>query len=321
MMSRSGNFTLVVENTGAGFFSNFNAVITLLDKGLDRKGLKAIEVDWRQHPGDTQFPYGRPEDGNLWLQYFEPLPFDAFPETRLRNRGSFDNRIGGSAAYAMYKLFPAWRSRYHAIYQRSIHILPRVTDRVAAIEARWGRERFRLGVHYRNPLHAEECPFPMPSPDTFVERARRLLPQGRPHVVFLATDIEPAIAAFRAAFGESLVVQPNVARADGSGDQIHHSNPSPSRDIGDQVLVDCLLLSRCDALLHVVSNIATAAGYINPNLTMVYSETRLEAALGYTWSLWKVFRAELSYRLAMRRFDRRIRAQRARLAGTGAAAR
>ena len=37
-----------------------------------------------------------------------------------------------------------------------------------------------------------------------------------------------------------------------------------------EVLRDALAMARCDALLHAVSNVSTAAAYINPQLRLVY---------------------------------------------------
>jgi hypothetical protein len=63
--------------------------------------------------------------------------------------------------------------------------------------------------------------------------------------------------------------------------QLHHGNEAPTTKLGEQVLIDCLLLARCDVLLHVTSNLATAVGYINPELRMIYHETPMQAAVNY----------------------------------------
>jgi hypothetical protein len=44
------------------------------------------------------------------------------------------------------------------------------------------------------------------------------------------------------------------------------------------VLIDALLLARCEAMVHAVSNLATAVGYMNPRLRMVYCEPRFVGA-------------------------------------------
>jgi large subunit ribosomal protein L36 len=193
----------------------------------------------------------------------------------------------GRLAYAMYKLDRSWRRDYHRIFQRYIRIRPFIQERVEAIRRARMAGRFCVGVHYRHPAHDCECLRPIPAPEEFIARLRRLLPGDRPWAVFLASDYEPAVAAFQEAFGDRLVLQPGIRRsASLAQGHLHHQNDTPGVDLGAEVLVDCLLLAHCHVLLHVTSNLATAAGYMNPALRMVYCETRAHAALGYLWSIW-----------------------------------
>jgi hypothetical protein len=288
--------TLVQRNHNAGFFSNLNAAVTVLARRLGRDGVTAVEIEWHAREKATHFPYGLPEEGNLWPSFFEPLPFTNVPEWRVEHRGSADRRITGRAAYATYKLLPYWRPRYGDIYRRYVRPRSHLVERVDRLMARVADGSFCLGIHYRNPRHSVECLFPIPPPETFVAHARRMFPKGRPHAVLLATDTDEAIPVFRAAFGDALVIQDEARRsAEKGGDQVHHENPNPGRDLGEQVLIDCLLLARSDALLHVTSNLATAAGFINPHMPMIYCETRFEAVAGYAWSLGRAVGSEFVY--------------------------
>ena len=151
---------------------------------------------------------------------------------------------------------------------------------------------FCVGVHWRHSDHDHENLFPIPRPDVFIARAKKLLPGDRSWRVCLATDTETAVSAFEAAFGDRLVVQQGAARAESTTRmQLHDDRENPSTDHGEAVLVDCLLLARCDVLLHVTSNVATAAGYINPDMKMVYCEAPHQAAIGYLWAIGEAARA------------------------------
>jgi hypothetical protein len=306
----AGGQTLAIRSWNGGFFSNFNGVLNNLRWRLGRHGVAAAKVDWRADPARPDFPYGRPEDGNLWLHFFEPLPFERFPEGEREARAFARLDITYPHTYATYKLDRRWRYDYHALYRRHIRIRPAILERVEAIHRARMAGRYCVGVHYRHPAHDRECLHPIPPAEAFIERLRRMLPVDRPHAVVLATDTEFAVEAFRAAFGERLVLQPGVHRATGAPE----SHPQEvglgaSLALGEQVLIDCLLLARCDALLHVSSNIATAAGYINPKLEMVYCETPAQAAWGYAWSLllartgivWLANWLPLALRAALRR--------------------
>jgi len=286
--------TLVIRTRNSGFFSNLNQVLNNLRHRLGRDGIEAASVEWHAGPEQRQFPYGNPEDGNLWLRFFEPLPFDEIPAESCETNIYPAMTMTGRLAYAMYKLDQRWRRSYHRIFRRYIRIKPHILERTEAIYRAHMAGRYCLGVHYRHPAHDSECLNPIPRPEAFISELRRKLPRARPWVVFLASDAEPAVTAFREAFGKHLVLQPGVRRSASLAEgNLHHDNPAASLVLGEQALIDCLLLTRCDLLLHVTSNLATAAGYMNPKMKMLYCETRAQAAMGYLWSIATVGRLNL----------------------------
>jgi hypothetical protein len=87
--------------------------------------------------------------------------------------------------------------------------------------------------------------------------------------VYLATDVDTVADAFRLAFGDRLIIQPSVMRSSNEH-QFHEVATNGDIRWAEQVLIDALALSRTDAFLHIVSNVAIAAGYINPSVRMVY---------------------------------------------------
>ncbi len=273
----------------AGFFSNLNCVLNHLRYSLGRNGAAAILVDWRANPVErSHFSYGRAEDGNLWEQFFEPLAFERHPPPFRATCFYVSVAMTGRRAYAMYKFDWRWRRIYNRLFRRYVAVKPALLARAEAIHARHMAGHYRVGVHCRHPDHDSECLHRSPSLARYIATTRALLPAGRSGIVFLASDYEPAVAAFRAAFGERLIVQDGVKRASGfDAEQMHHINPAPAIASGEQALVDALLLARCDAVVYVASNLATAVGYMNPDSRMVYCETRLQGLIGYLWCLYQ----------------------------------
>lgn len=272
--------TMILRNRGSGFFSNFNCVLNNLRHRLGVGGIEAAIVDWRADPDHEQFPYGTVEDGNLWLRYFEPLPFDRFPDHRVDYATYATPHMTWRSAYTAHKADRRWRANYHDLYRRYIRVRPEIEQRVSAFAQDRMTGHYCVGVHYRHPAHAVESPYPIPRPEAFAVRASRLLPRDGPRAVFLATDVEEAVQVFRERFGALLVVQPDLQRARTLLDQqLHHSHPDPDTRLGQEVLSDCLLLSRCDVMVYTNSNLATAAAYINPRLGLVYCEPAWQAAL------------------------------------------
>src|SRR5579864_6383297 len=78
-------FTLIIRNRNSGFFSNFNLVLNNLYLRLGRDGIGAAIVDWRATADTFYFSYGSEAKKNLWLRFFEPLPFEYFPAARIES--------------------------------------------------------------------------------------------------------------------------------------------------------------------------------------------------------------------------------------------
>jgi len=294
--------TLIIrQQEWGGFLCHLNYVLIHLDFYLGKNGVTAAWVDWSGQRANEDFYFGRPAVENVWLHYFEPLNFPELPSTRLEAEEHLitgPRQLGSKLAYVTYKLNRRWRYRYHELYQEYVTLRPFLSERASLIFQSRMAGRFCVGVHYRNPHHSHECLRQIPQPEVFVARAKKLLPAGRRVAVVLASDYEPAVDAFRAAFGEALIIQPDVVRAASfAQDQVHHLPANWSLTLGEQVMVDCLLLSKCDVLLHVVSNVASAAAYFNPNLKLVYCETFIESLYGYLWAMLRtvyiVLRVEL----------------------------
>ncbi|HWB61081.1 MAG TPA: hypothetical protein VG733_16490 [Chthoniobacteraceae bacterium] len=270
-----------------GFFANFKRVMSHLVHSLHRDGVRAVRAEWgvsdMPAPGPAEgsnFPYGTPADGNLWNHFFEPIPLASkpgWPEVETTALGHA--RISGMHVHFLYKSDEAWRRKYHAAYRKYIRLRPHIEAKVQEFHARHMAGRRVIGVHVRNLAHQIEyingkgVGF-----ETYASRIQAEIAGCKSDwAIFLATDVEEAVARFRKEFGDRVLVQPGVSRLleKQTGDnrqQFHHQNPNPGLKLGEEVLIDCLLLSKCDALIHTVSNLATTAGYMNPRMKMIYCE-------------------------------------------------
>jgi hypothetical protein len=101
--------------------------------------------------------------------------------------------------------------------------------------------------------------------------------------LFVATDNYNLLNTFKDRYGNDVVYQKNVFRdkvdPTVKGSEIHKTHGyrrkkgSKGRKIqgmGEDVLTDALLLARCTGMVHIESNLATAVGFINPDIEMVY---------------------------------------------------
>ena len=269
---------VVVQHDG-GFFSNFNKVINHLVCSLNCYGALAIEVDWniKKRNKFNNFFYGTHKDGNIWEHFFEQLSFPSrLFIMRKRTDLYRDLSITGSNAYDLYKSGDGWRQQYHAAFKKYIQIKPHILQEVELTYSQYLAGKYCIGVHIRNnAIKGEQPDGQMPPLEHYMAEIRRIIFSKKEEVkIFLATDVEEYVERFKNVFGNKIVTQKEVARLQFPTNTeegiIYLYNPNLKW--GEDVLKDCLLLSKCDVLVHRVSNIATAVGYINPSIPMIYCQ-------------------------------------------------
>jgi hypothetical protein len=272
--------TLIVVPHNAGFFSNFNKVMNHLVCSLHRYGVKAIEVDWSIKKGRNFdfFFYGTHKDGNIWEHFFDQPSFPPYAYVMRKKTSRYrDYSITGKNAYNLYKSGAGWRQQYHSVFKKYIRIKPHIMQKVEQIYSRHLAGKYCIGVQIRNEAHKREQPDgQMPPLEHYMAEVTHIISSKKEEVkIFLATDVEEYITRFKDVFGEKVFTQTDVSRL-----QESPRNPEerigylydPDLKLAEDVLNDCLLLAKCDVLIHRVSNVATAVGYINPSIPMIYCQ-------------------------------------------------
>lgn len=281
-----------------GFFSNFNGVINRLKYTVGPGD--TCEVCWHANGvycrgrtvPQSQFPYGTAEDGNLWLRFFEPLPFQAAPDVKYVTKDIWELDHAG-CYFGSYRAWAkrqcrlyspeniGWRSKFHDVYRQYVKPLPHIVHRVREFQSTHFADGNTVGVHIRNAKHGiEEIGKEAYDVSHFSAAIRTIYGQQTP-TIFLATDNEAVIREMRDEFGSHVVYQKDVARSALNDTELHFNRQGDTR-LGDDVLSDALLLASCDRTIHTNSNIATAVAFMNPAIQMHYIgrfETPLQAAL------------------------------------------
>src|SRR5438477_2424938 len=90
------------------------------------------------------------------------------------------------------------------------------------------------------------------------------------HAIFLATDDAEAADEFKRAFGPRLIVRSDVQRTTSDAAEVHFRDwDRLSISDAEDVVVDTVLLSKCDVPVHASSSVSTIASIMNPALTLV----------------------------------------------------
>lgn len=233
-----------------------------------------VHVDWSLTGAERGFRYGRVGD-NVWTGLFRQLdsptaerPFIAEAELDYALWGTGKDYLEGRA-------LQRHRHRYHRTLSERIAVTnARVLEVVGDISERSLRGRFAIGVHRR--VHNASLPSlqrdgVVPSLAQFIDAVRAVVPaDSSDWVVFLATDDANTVPVLRAAFGSRLVVREGVQRTTADESEVHYREwHRLSLADAEDVLIDMLLLARCDVLFHASSSISTTAALFNPNLRLV----------------------------------------------------
>ncbi len=171
------------------------------------------------------------------------------------------------------------RETYHSALLKWLEITNRrVLEEVDEVCTRHFHGRFCIGVHRRvgNPIVANlQKDGKVPAPESIIQKVESIIgvaaTNGNPdYCVYLATDDTDAVGVFKSAFGPKLVVRENVQRTTADGTEVHFGDWDrlSIRDAED-ALIDAVLLSQCNVMVHMASSVSTVASLINPALLLV----------------------------------------------------
>lgn len=253
------NYILTAPVYNPGLFSVFNTVLGALDS-YDRGYISGLSIDFEKNGWYFDENYG----SNWWNYYFEPIEL-----------GSND---GGSV---VKKLFPTYqkiifayqsqfempRERAYELIQKYIHVRSHILKQIDDFCFQWFDDKFVIGVHYRGTDKLTEAS-PISRAD-IVARINDCLAQHQDQAVkiFVATDDASFCGFIKEQFSD-LIVMRDALRSDNDMGVHTRSDLAPYQK-GEDAIIDCLLLSRCDVLIKMASNLSDSSLCFNPGISVV----------------------------------------------------
>jgi hypothetical protein len=251
--------------TPIGFFAYFKSIVFCLNfyeqekKSRNYAGAKVLL---------KKGSYLCPEMGsNWWEYYFEPL---AKPEVNCRlERQPFQDMI----LFSCRKNFS--RKQAHRIIRKYIHIKPHIQNKVDSYVQENFKNQFMIGVHYRGTDKVIETP--RTPYERMYEAIREIVDQlnTQDYTIFVATDEQQFVDYMRTKFNN--VICTDSVRST-NNDPIHYNKTSnepvvpglQSYELGEEALIDCLLLSKCNILIRTYhSHFSSTAGVFNPYMPII----------------------------------------------------
>ena len=202
-------------------------------------------------------------------------------------------------AYKLYKSgqFLRFRKQYHSVLKQHIRLLPNFQAELDAFAESNFRGKFMIAAHIKHPSHVIEQPGgAIAHTENYVNAIRLELEKRNIDFssadwgIFLATDQDRVVSHLRSEFGARVFCYDDVRRTrehedahfdslskseqSAEGFQVQHlvaaNQDSWSVRMAWEVIRDAMTMARCNALLHIVSNVSTAVSYFNPDVELIF---------------------------------------------------
>jgi len=243
------------DNYGSGFFSNLGQILCHLALA-DASGMQPV-VDLEHFP--TLYNEQEEVSGtrNPWEYYFRQTSACTLEEVYQSRHVFFcDGKYPSGFRFNLSEI-PGMQG----IFDTYVKVRPEIQNSVRKWMTEFGART--LGVHFRGQEQNRAPGHPFgPTERQVLDAARRLVRERNFDRILLVTEDQRCLDLFRKEF-ESLVIATDSFRT--SGGNAYRMRPRPLHRylLGREVLVDALLLSRCQALVASGSNVSEFAKLMN----------------------------------------------------------
>ncbi len=234
-----------------GFFSDFRATLSAVGE-LKKQGHKC-NIHW------SNYLFQSEAKENIWEVFFHQI--DEIDE------GAEVLDIRGNPLPREYST----RTTIHDTIQKYVRVKKNIQEEVDSfIEKNFTKNT--VGVHLRLTDKAV-CHIKYGEPETgtpvelelYKNHIEEYLNSNEDSSVFLATDSKVGLNFMKSAFGDRVHFIEDIIRSDGD-ESVHVDMGGNGIQKAKDVLMDCLLLSRCNYVIKGISNVALCALFFNKDL-------------------------------------------------------
>jgi hypothetical protein len=256
------NNIIFLQHEG-GFFSNFNKVISYLANNSE---VSKITWDLKGQPYGA-FAYSCDEVfSHLFKQYSSGVA--PIKDIRIKEFEYLEYTSGN-----VHKLYisdnQSWRLKLYETFVKYIEPTPHLQRSIDVVDATFSSlSGIKVGILKRNQLlKCEQVSGSMPHINEYLNIINEI--EGNKTLI-LSVDNETDLNTFRSMYpNDRCIFSKSIRRTNVDTDREPHFTPSSVQD-AIYYFMDVYMLSKCDYLIHPISNMATAALYMNPNLKSIY---------------------------------------------------
>lgn len=248
---------VVLRCRDAGMFSIFNDVLAML-KHYDQGAYRGIQVNFSKMGA-----YYDPEMGKNWWNYYcEPISFGLKRDVSIvKGRGGLiPDYPNGNPDFTD-------REEAHRLINKYIRFRPHIQKKITLFMQDHFHGNYIIGIHYRGTDNKESEFVPFEQVAYRVKKKIQTL-RLRNYKIFLATDEQRFLEYMIDEFGDHLCYLKDAFR--GVTDVGIHQDPNLNKyKAGEDAVLDCILLSRCDLLFRTASNLSLWSTFFNPDLPVI----------------------------------------------------
>jgi len=249
---------VVLKSRPGGMFSLFNDVLLLINM-YDNKVYSGAAVKFDDHGFYFDVDHGH----NWWNYYCEPIGLGR------RFQRTIVDCDGFNLPYSSPRRDMQYMNRQDAarLVSKYIHPLPFIEQKVADFAKQHFKGKYVIGVHYRGTDKVLEAPRV-----TYEEMGKKVMEivhkkQRADYVVFVATDEAPFLEYMKKQHPHNIAYW-DAIRSDTHRSVHKHQTAAPYR-LGEDAMMDCLLLAESDLLVRTASNLSLWSGYFNPKMKVI----------------------------------------------------
>jgi hypothetical protein len=255
----------LIRNSKHGMFANLLGTLVEIYHSELYEQIPVVAWDESSCYYDTNF------GSNVWNYFFEPVSEASISD--VLNFGNYTEVI--SRGTREIELQPG-QDKFgilHNVWEKHVRLKRGLLTKVEKVESELFKSRPVLGVHIRSTdrkidKDSKQNNLLFAGVKPFFKEAYKYLRIHPGALVFVASDSFQNIDAMKSEFGSRIITYDALRSHDDTS--IHGSLdggiPGSGYRKGEDVIVECLLLSRCDYLVHGPSGVANGAKVINLNL-------------------------------------------------------
>lgn len=245
---------LNAQHASSGLFAMMTYVIGALEL-YERRTLSGLTVNF----GVGGLYYDPSVGSNWWTYYFEPIHLPA------KGKKSGRSMTSTEMNQCMHAVIEIPDERRGELVRKYVKVKPQILRKVDAFIGDQFLGKKVIGVHYRGTDKKTENPrVPFASIYEVIER-----PEFHDFIIFAATDEAAFLDAISARYPGRVIATKATRSLD---ERAVHFNSSEPYKIGEEAVIDSVILSHCDFLIRTPSTLSWFSTFLNPKLPKILLE-------------------------------------------------